>query len=124
VASKFPHKRTKRVGQSLRANSIEGLVEGMPLIFQREQAAEISATYHFTFTGAESRQITVTIRDRELDIADGHHGEPDLKITADAGTWLRFLTKRTVLPWALLRRRIKMQGSPRLLLAFGRCFPS
>ncbi|MER5219754.1 SCP2 sterol-binding domain-containing protein [Streptomyces flaveus] len=124
VASKFPHKRTKRVGQSLRANSIEGLVEGMPLIFQREQAAEMSATYHFTFTGAESRQITVTIRDRELDIADGHHGEPDLKITADAGTWLRFLTKRAVLPWALLRRRIKMQGSPRLLLDFGRCFPS
>ncbi|MBA2951295.1 SCP2 sterol-binding domain-containing protein [Streptomyces himalayensis] len=124
VASKFPHKRTKRVGQSLRANSIEGLVEGMPLIFQREQAADMSATYQFTFTGAESRQITVTIRDRELDIAEGLHGEPDLRITADADTWIRFLTKRSVLPWALLRGRIKMHGSPRLLLAFGRFFPS
>jgi hypothetical protein len=26
--------------------------------------------------------------------------------------------------WALLRRRIRIKGSPRLLLAFGRCFPS
>ncbi len=124
VARRFPHKRTKRVGQSLRPNSIEGLVEGLPLVFQREQAAGMSATYHFTFTGAESRQITVTIRDRELDIAEGHHGEPDLRITADGRTWLRFLTKRSVLPWALLRGRIKMHGSPRLLRAFGRCFPS
>ncbi|RZB16058.1 4Fe-4S ferredoxin [Streptomyces sp. F001] len=124
VASKFPNKHTKRVGQSLRPINIEGLVEGMPLVFQREQAADMSATYHFTFTGAESRQITVTIRDRELDIADGLHGEPDLRITADAQTWMRFLTKRSVLPWALLRGRIKMQGSPRLLLTFGRLFPS
>lgn len=26
--------------------------------------------------------------------------------------------------WALLRRKIRLKGSPRLLLAFGRCFPS
>jgi Fe-S-cluster-containing hydrogenase component 2 len=124
VARRFPNKRTKQVGPSLRANSIEGLVEGLPLIFQREQAKEMTATYHFTFTGAESRQITVTIRERELDITEGHHGEPDLRITADARTWLRFLTQRSVLPWALLRGRIKMHGSPRLLRDFGRCFPS
>jgi ferredoxin len=124
VARRFPHKRTKRVGQSLRASSIEGLVEGLPLIFQREQARGLSATYHFTFTGAESRQITVTIRDRELDIAEGLHGEPDLGITADSRTWLRFLTTQSVLPWALLSGRIKMHGPPRLLRAFGRCFPS
>jgi ferredoxin-NADP reductase len=96
----------------------------MPLLFQREQAKGLSATYHFTFTGAESRQITVTIRDRELDIAEGLHGEPDLRLTVDSRTWLRFLTKQSVLPWALLSGRIKMHGSPRLLRAFGRCFPS
>lgn len=124
VARRFPHKRTKQVGQSLRASTIEGLVEGMPVVFQREQARGLSATYHFTFTGAESRQITVTIRDRELDIAEGLHGEPDLRITADSRTWLRFLTKQSVLPWALLSGRIKMHGPPRLLRAFGRCFPS
>jgi NAD-dependent dihydropyrimidine dehydrogenase PreA subunit len=124
VARTFPHKRTKRVAQSLRANSIDGLVEGLPLIFQREQAKDMSATYHFTFTGAEPRQLTVTIRDRELDVAEGHHGEPDLRVTADSHTWLRFLTKRSVLPWALLRGRIRLHGSPRLLRDFGRCFPS
>ncbi|MET9869152.1 SCP2 sterol-binding domain-containing protein [Streptomyces sp. NPDC006386] len=124
VADRFPNKRTKHVAMSLRANSIDGLVEGLPLIFQREQAKDMSATYHFTFTGDESRQITVTIRDRELDVAHGHHGEPDLRITADTRTWLRFLAKPSLLAWALVRRQIKLQGSPRLLRDFGRCFPS
>ena len=26
--------------------------------------------------------------------------------------------------WALLRRKIRIKGSPRLLVAFGKCFPS
>ncbi|MGW3176751.1 SCP2 sterol-binding domain-containing protein [Streptomyces sp. NPDC001153] len=124
VADRFPNKRTKHVAMSLRANSIDGLVEGLPLIFQREQAKDMSATYHFTFTGDESRQITVTIRDRALDVTDGHHGEPDLRITADTRTWLRFLSKPSLLAWALVRRQIKLRGSPRLLRDFGRCFPS
>jgi putative sterol carrier protein len=55
---------------------------------------------------------------------DGHHGEPDLRVIADGDTWLRFLRKEASLPWALLRRRVRLKGSPRLLLAFGRCFPS
>jgi len=55
---------------------------------------------------------------------DGHQGEADLRVTADSDTWLRFLRKEASLPWALLRRRVRFKGSPRLLLAFGRCFPS
>ena len=31
---------------------------------------------------------------------------------------------RGSLLWALLRRKIKIKGSPRLLIAFGKCFPS
>ncbi len=124
VSRRFPDKQTKVVGQSLRANSIQGLIQGLPLIFQREQTKDFFAIYHFSFTGAESRQFTVSIRDRDLEVVDGHHGEPDLRVTADAATWLHFLDKRSALPWALLRRRIKLQGSPKLLLAFGRFFPT
>src|SRR5581483_7629831 len=42
------------------------------------------------------------------------------------GVLLRFgfLAKERSLLWALLRRRIRIKGSPRLLVAFGKCFPS
>ena len=48
----------------------------------------------------------------------------DLRVTADSETWLGFVAKERSLLWALLRRRIRIKGSPRLLVAFGKCFPS
>jgi hypothetical protein len=48
----------------------------------------------------------------------------DLRVTADSETWLGFLAKERSLLWALLRRKIRIKGSPRLLVAFGKCFPS
>jgi len=59
-----------------------------------------------------------------LQVFEGHDGQADLRITADSQTWLRFLRKEANLIWALLRRKVRIQGSPKLLLAFGRCFPS
>lgn len=54
--------------------------------------------------------------------SQGHQGQPDLRVTADSRTWLRFLAKEENIVWALLRRKIRLQGSPRLLLTFARCF--
>nr|WP_285034377.1 SCP2 sterol-binding domain-containing protein [Mycolicibacterium sp. lyk4-40-TYG-92] len=99
-------------------------MEGLPVIFQREQAKGMSATYHFTFTGAEPRKVTIAIHDRRLEVTDGHQGAPDLRVTADSTTWVRFLNGQASLVWALLTLRIKLRGSPQLLLAFSRCFPS
>ena len=66
----------------------------------------------------------VTIRDGTLQVRDGHQGEADLRVTADSETWLGFLAKERSLLWALLRRKIRIKGSPGLLVAFGKCFPS
>ena len=66
----------------------------------------------------------MVIRDKAIRVADGHEGAPDLRLTADSETWLGFLAKERGLLWALLRRKIRIKGSPRLLVAFGKCFPS
>jgi alkyl sulfatase BDS1-like metallo-beta-lactamase superfamily hydrolase len=124
VARRFPHKRTKRVGNGLRPRSIRGFLEGLPHVFQRHQAEGLDATYHFTFTGQEECKATVVIRNKMLQVSDGHTGNADLHVVADTHTWLGFLAKEKSIVWALLRRKIRIKGSPRLLLAFGRCFPS
>jgi ferredoxin len=124
VARRFPNKKTKRVGSGLRPASIAGFLASLPLAFERGQAAGLNATYHFTFRGEESEQATVVIHDKTLRVTEGHEGTPDLSVTADSRTWLRFLAKETSIVWALLGRKIRLRGSPRLLLAFGRCFPS
>lgn len=124
VARRFPHKNVKRVSNGIRPQSIQSFLFGLSLIFQRDQSEGLDATYHFTFTGAESRQATVVIRNKTLSVLDTHVGSPSLQITADSDTWLKFLAKEQNLIWAFLRGKIRIQGNPRLMLAFKKCFPS
>jgi Fe-S-cluster-containing hydrogenase component 2 len=124
VARRFPRKKVKRVGSGLRPPSIQRFLGGLRLTFQPGKAAGLQAVYHFTFTGKEQKQATVSIRDGTLQVQDGHQGEADLHVTADSEMWLGFLAKERSLLWALLRRKIRIKGSPKLLVAFGKCFPS
>lgn len=125
VPRHFPHKTVKRVASGLpRQTSIRGFLSGMPLVFQRGRAKDLNATYHFTFTGREEVKATVVIANKSLRVIEGHDGKPDLSVTADSETWLRFLRKEAKLPFALLMRRVRLKGPPRLLIAFGRCFPA
>jgi Fe-S-cluster-containing hydrogenase component 2 len=125
VARRFPSKHTKRVGNSLnRLRSIPAFLNGLSLTFQRNRSKGLDATYHFTFTGAEEHLSTIIIKQQTLEVKEGHVGNADLKVTADSGTWLGFVAKERNLIWALLRRKIRIKGSPRLLLAFAKCFPS
>jgi Fe-S-cluster-containing hydrogenase component 2 len=124
VRRRFPGKKVKRVSNGLRPRTVGQFLAGLPLAFQRGRAEGLDAVYHFTFTGAEERQATVVIKDRSVRVEDGHQGTASLHVAADSETWLGFLAKERGLLWALLRRKIRIKGSPRLLLAFGKCFPS
>ena len=124
VAKRFPHKKIKLVGNSLRPNSIKVFLNGMPNVFQPGKAAGLNATFHFTFTGHEQRQATVVIQEQKISVKGGHVGQPDLHIIADAQTWIGFLRKERNVVWALLRRKIRLDGPLNLLVAFGKCFPS
>ena len=124
VARRFPHKKLKRVGNGLRPSSIRGFLNGLHLVFQRHQAEGLDATYHFTFTGEEECKATVVIQSKTLEVQESHTGNADIHVTADSRTWLELLAKERSIVWALLRRKIRIKGSPRLLMAFGKCFPS
>ncbi len=124
VQKRFPHKRPRRISNGVRTRSIAAFLWALPIAFQRGQSKGLDATYHFTFTGDEERKATVIISDQKIQVRDGHHGKANLHITADSQTWLHFLWKEQILLSALLLRKVRLQGSPRLLQAFGRCFPS
>jgi len=124
VSRRFPHKEVKRVGNGLRPRTIDRVLSGLRLAFQPKKAADMNAVYHFTFTGREAKQATVVIQKGTLLVQDGHQGEADLRVSADSETWLGFLARERSLLWAFLRRRIRIRGSPKLLVEFGKCFPS
>jgi Fe-S-cluster-containing hydrogenase component 2 len=123
VAKRFPHKKIKHVGNSLRPNSIEVFLKGMPNVFQPGKSTGLNATFHFTFTGREQRQATVVIQKQKISVNEGHVGQPDLHVAADSQTWIGFLRNERNVVWALLRRKIRLDGPLKLLVAFGKCFP-
>jgi hypothetical protein len=121
---RFSEKTVKPVGNGLRANSVGNFLQSLPLLFQPGQAEGLNATYHFTFTGAEDVKGSVVIREKTLEVQEGHVGQPDLRVEADSETWVRFLAKETHILWAMVRRKVRIKGPPALLKAFARCFPS
>jgi ferredoxin len=125
VQKRFPHKTVRPVPSTItRPRNIASLLFGMPLAFQRRGSEKLDATYHFVFTGKEATEATVTIREGELTVETGLLGKPSIKVIADSETWLGFIAGERNLVWALLTRRIRLQGNPKWLLAFKRCFPS
>lgn len=122
VARRFPNKQRRFVRGSMRATSVEAFLAGIALSFQRGKADALSAVYHFVFTGKETVEATVTIRDRKLTVVRELQGRADLTIRADAAVWVKFLSQELSLVRAIATRKIRLKGSPRLLAAFGRCF--
>jgi epoxyqueuosine reductase QueG/putative sterol carrier protein len=120
----FPHKTIRRVSNGIRPNSAAMFLKSLPIAFQSGQAEGLNATFHFEFKGEESCKGTVVIRDKTVTVRDGLMGNADLRVTADSRAWVRFLAKEVSLPWALISRRIRIKGSPKLMKAFAKCFPS
>lgn len=123
VAKRFPHKHIKCVGSGLRPTNVDNFLGSLRALFQRKRAGKLDAVFHFIFSGASRRRATVVIANNGLRVMDGLVGSPRLIVTADAATWISFLRKEASLPLALLRFKIRLRGDPRLLVAFGRCFP-
>jgi len=124
VRKRYPHKTIRPVHGLLRPRSIGSLLFGMRVSFQRQAAGKLDAIYHFVFTGKEAVEATVTIREGKFTVETGLLGKPNIRIVADSETWLGFVAGERNLLWALLTRRIRLQGNPKWLLAFKRCFPS
>ncbi|MGD2187568.1 MAG: SCP2 sterol-binding domain-containing protein, partial [Desulfobacterales bacterium] len=124
VAKRFSQKSIKCVGNGLRPNSARNFFASLPVVFQKDQSRDLNATYHFTFSGAENYKATVIIQNKTLEVIEGHSGKPDLQVFADTRTWLNFLAREKNLFGALLSRKIRIKGSPKLMQAFAKCFPA
>lgn len=122
VEKRFKNKTARLMKSHLRATSVAGFISAMPLVFNRHKAAKLDLTYHLNFTGREAIQVTVILKNKTLDIQEGHIGRADFTLNADSRAWLSFLRKDRSLPMLLLTRRIRPNGPIAHLKTFSRCF--
>lgn len=124
VTKRFPHKRLRVIGSSLRATSALGFFRGLPLIFQRGPAKGLDATFHFELTGQDGACGTVRIREGELEvIEDELVGKADVSVRADTQLWLDVVSKRRNPVLGVLTGRLRIRGRRALLDRFAACFP-
>jgi len=124
VLRHFPGKEVKLIGNGLRPLSVEMFLTSLPRMFQPNHSKGLSAVFHFTFTGEETAQATITIKEKTIRVEQGLKESPDLALTADSKTWIKFLGKEAGLVLPLLTGKIKIKGSPMLMKKFANCFPS
>ena len=124
VAKRFPHKKARIVRSGLRPQSARGFLRVLPSLLSRRAAGDWHAVLHFRFEGAERLDATVTIQNGRARVENGHSGSPDVRVTADAKTWVRVLREEASLLLAVLRGWIRVRGSVGTLRRFRRCFPS
>lgn len=123
VQKRFPHKTVKQVTNGAGVTTLRGFTDNMTHFFQRGKSKGLNAVYHFVFTGAVPITLTVTIRDQTITSVEGLQGTPDLTLYADGEAWVRFLNRKMTGVFAFITRKIRIEGDPRLLVAFGNCFP-
>ncbi|MCG8615170.1 MAG: SCP2 sterol-binding domain-containing protein [Desulfobacterales bacterium] len=124
VRARFPNKQVKHVSNGIRPTTAARFLTSLPLAFAPHKAAGMDAVYHFSFTGDERLEATVAITNQSVSVENGFHGTPDLHLTADSRTWIRFLTREISLLKALISRKIKVKGSLKLMAKFAQCFPN
>ena len=124
VGHSFPHKSVRRIGSGRAPASVTQFIMMLPLVFQRGRAEGLAARYHFVFRGKEAIETTVDIRDQRIAVQSGLTGDADLTIRADSEAWLGLVTRRRIHAWQRLCGRIRLEGPPRLLKDFSKCFPS
>lgn len=124
VAKRYPHKTIRRVGSGIKLDSIEGFKNGLRTVFQPGNAGDLNAVYHFEFTGKETVDMTVKIKNKRVAIEPGLIDKPDLLIRADSATWIKFMSNKVWLPIGILTGKIKLKGDPKLLIRFGNSFVS
>lgn len=122
VKKRFPNKRAKRIPPSLKVASIQGFINGLPLTFNRTRAKGFKGCFHFTFTGRDAAELTVTIDDGSLEVTPGLHGKPDVAVTIDGRHWVKLMRREKSLMAALLTRRLKTRGNIKLFRKFGSLF--
>ena len=124
VVEKLPQKTARTVSNGIRPLTVEMFLSALPRMFQRSASVDLNAVYHFQFTGKENTAATVIIKNQTITVENELKGDCDLKIMADSQTWIRFLAKEVGLLKALFTRKLKIKGSPKLMMAFAKCFPA
>ncbi len=115
------NKIVRYVKNKIRPVSVKTFLEGIPLLFNPKQAAGLTFTLHFDFTGKEAMQATVEICDDNVNVNEGLNGNAGLRVKADSEIWVGILNEEVSPLKAFITGKLRLKGNPSYLKKFKNC---
>jgi putative sterol carrier protein len=103
---------------------VDRLFHYMPLIFNRNRADDMNATYQFTMEGEGGGQWSMRIGDGRADTSDGKADPYDCEIKTKPALWMDLASGDLSAPIAIMTRKVKLGGNPALAMKLSGLFGS
>jgi NAD-dependent dihydropyrimidine dehydrogenase PreA subunit/putative sterol carrier protein len=110
--------------QRIRTQDVDAMMRNMPQYFRSGEADGLAFRTQFDLSGAGGGRWVMRIENKRCEVRPGTIADPDLIIRC-SGTLFLGIHQGTKSPvWAMLTRRLRLQGDRRLFLQFPRIFPT
>lgn len=101
---------------------VDRLFHYMPLIFNRNRADDMNATYQFTMEGEGGGRWAMRIGDGRADTSDGQADPYDCEIKTKPALWMDLASGDLSAPIAIMTRKVKLGGNPALAMKLSGLF--
>lgn len=101
---------------------VADIMSRLPSAFIPEKAQGLDAVLQFTFTGAESGEWNVVIKDGKVNVQHGVHPHPKVTLAADSSDFIKVFTGQLDPMQAYMAGKLKLSGDLNLAMKMTQFF--
>lgn len=106
----FNNQNKTAITMDVKPEKASDIIKSLPARFKADKAEGFDAVFHFDISGPNGGQFTVTVKDKNCSVADGHQGESTCKVTAADTVYEDVELGRTNPQMAVMMGKIKINN--------------
>lgn len=100
----------------------DSMLNVVPKSFVAEKAEGVDTVVQYKFTGSETSEWYLVIKNKTLDVQQGLHPTPNMTMTFDADAYLKIANGELDPTMAFMKGKVKVSGDMGVALKMGQFF--